>query len=703
MDVVIGGNRVGSGERMHTDLNEYNRSTHNLSKKWRSSMGCGMLVPCYRRIMMRGDIFNINIAADCRTIPAKGALFGSYKMQIDFFAVPLRLYQGILHNNPLNIGLRMNQVKLPKLRIFENHVKNGGELDAKWEKYKSEGKMGNSSLMKYLGLSGIGQLDYDEDTGGYYRDVDACKVLAYYDIYKNYYANKQEEKGYVIGGNSTTQPFDSIEVEDGEYSINNGSAATGYVNGIEGIDSEEFLGLQVVYDNTDTNYVKQGYATLYYYSSGVSIPIEQETTWEDIKTYSKGVNVSINNANVLITRNSGDFAEYWTYKGYLVTGINVARGRNIEGKNGVTIREFNLSNIDDMRYALLCFNELGRTATIYDGSDDFDITPYSWLTEKDFYYTDENTTTYTSNKYGCYGLALKTYQNDLFNNWLNTEWIEGENGVNEMSRISTSAGYITIDAISFRTKQYMLLNRVAVCGNSYEDWQDAVYEKIKSHHIETPMFIGGMSKEIVFDEVVQTAPAEIAGEDSYLGKLGGRGRAVEGQNGGHIVYKAEEPSIIMGIVSLTPRINYTQGNDFEMTEIDSIDDLHKPAYDGIGFQDLVGERLAWFDTKLNTSGVVQHRSKIGKVPAWIEYMTDVDEAFGDFAETEGEQGGYMVLNRNYEMDEDGYIKDATTYIDPEKYNYAFAYTALDAQNFWVEIHFNVEARRIMSARIMPNV
>ena len=29
---------------------------------------------------------------------------------------------------------------------------------------------------------------------------------------------------------------------------------------------------------------------------------------------------------------------------------------------------------------------------------------------------------------GC-GLLLKTYQSDIFNNWIKTEWISGENGI----------------------------------------------------------------------------------------------------------------------------------------------------------------------------------------------------------------------------------------------------------------------------------
>ena len=63
----------------------------------------------------------------------------------------------------------------------------------------------------------------------------------------------------------------------------------------------------------------------------------------------------------------------------------------------------------------------------------------------------------------------------------------------------------------------------------------------------------------------------------------------------------------------------------------------------------------------------------------------------------------MVLNRNYVRDEEtGRIGDLTTYIDPAKYNYAFAYTNLDAQNFWADIYFHVTTRRIMSAHNIPH-
>ena len=114
----------------------------------------------------------------------------------------------------------------------------------------------------------------------------------------------------------------------------------------------------------------------------------------------------------------------------------------------------------------------------------------------------------------------------------------------------------------------------------------------------------------------------------------------------------------------------------------------------------MGERMAYFDTLFDENGRIQ-RHTIGKLPAWIEYMTDVDHVHGDLADGDN---AFMVLNRNYEFDvETGGIADATTYVEPNKYNDCFYYTERDAQNFWVQINMNITCRRKMSAKQIPNL
>jgi len=122
--------------------------------------------------------------------------------------------------------------------------------------------------------------------------------------------------------------------------------------------------------------------------------------------------------------------------------------------------------------------------------------------------------------------------------------------------------------------------------------------------------------------------------------------------------------------------------------------------DQIGFEDLITEQFAWWDTHYENGAWVQKSA--GKTPAWINYMTDINKTRGNFAILDNQM--FMTLNRRYERDhEEGTIADLTTYIDPSKYNFIFSQTALDAQNFWVQIAMRVTARRKMSAKIMPSL
>lgn len=356
------------------------------------------------------------------------------------------------------------------------------------------------------------------------------------------------------------------------------------------------------------------------------------------------------------------------------------------------ITTFPLTNIDDMRRAILAW--LIDSPYVIGAASP---APYGLPFAK----TGVNPDYKYSQNYSQEGLALKTYQSDLFNNWISTEWIDGADGISEITRVDTSGGSFTIDELNMSKKVYEMLNRIAISGGSYDDWLDAVYMHDRRRSAENPMYIGGLIRNLVFQEVVSNSAAE----DQPLGTLAGRGKLGNKNKGGHIVAKIDEPSYLMGIVSITPNIDYSQGNKWD-TNLATLNDLHKPALDEIGFQDLITDQMAWFDTKLDPglSAVPLFRSA-GKQPAWINYMTNVNKVYGNFAEQA--QQMYMVLNRRYEAEyltfQDITIGDLTTYIDPTKFNHIFADTRRDAQNFWAQIGVNIEARRKMSAKIMPNI
>lgn len=296
---------------------------------------------------------------------------------------------------------------------------------------------------------------------------------------------------------------------------------------------------------------------------------------------------------------------------------------------------------------------------------------------------------------GQYGLALRTYNSDLYQNWVNTDWIDGAGGINEISAVDVSDGALKMDALNLAKKVYDMLNRIAVSGGTFRDWVETVYTGDYIERTETPMFEGGTSQTISFQEVISNA----ATEDEPLGSLAGRGGLVGKQKGGTIKVKVHEPSYIMGITSIIPIIDYSQGNRFD-TNFKTIDDLHKPQLDGIGYQDLVTEGMAWWSSSVN-NGATRTQRSAGKTVAWIEYMTNVNKTFGNFAINDNE--AFMVLNRNYELGDEGAINDLTTYIDPSKFNYIFADTSLDAMNFWVQIGVNAKVRRVISAKQIPNL
>lgn len=717
MEVTLGGDRLGSGNKQKQELHNYSRSTFNQEQDFKSSMAPGILYPFLCIPMTNGDTMDIDLDAFVRTLPTKGPLFGSFKLQVDIFSVPMRLYNGLLHNNPTTIGMKMNQVYTPKLYLTYN-------TNAPWPKGRTEydWQVAPTSLLKYLGLSGIGTRHGSYTDNMISRGINAIPMLAYYDIFKNYYANKQEEKAYVItpGDTSTLDlPEMTIEVDGENTDLESktkitGNLTTGY-NIIQVIDGgnkpkPDEVNLTIYIDGAAAGFTK----TLAEWRelSKAQTQGQQGVYYEDDQTLPGNVvDYGFGEGSIIMLRYEGIceiIDEQYPPQQIQFMLSQIERDPQVESE--ITLRPFDLKNIDDMRTLILSNSELGSQFEIgqgltWDESSGQDGTglPYSAL----FSYTSEDT---NWNGFSENGLVVKTYQSDLFNNWIDTEWIEGENGVAALSAVNVESGSLDLDALNLAQKIYNMLNRIAISGGTYEDWQEAVYTQNAVRKAETPIYEGGYAAEIMFEEVIQTAETEVGKDFQALGALGGKGTLVGQRGGKDIQIEAKEPIFVMGIVSITPRICYTQGNEWYLTELDSWDDLHKPALDGIGYQDLIVEQMAWWDTQFRKNPTTQQkflqRNSAGKVVAWSNYMTAVDKAFGDFARPEGK--GFMVLARNYTAERAGgtgpfIVSDLTTYIDPAKFNYAFAYTDLAAQNFWVQIHSKVSTRRKMSAHQIPNL
>ena len=157
----------------------------------------------------------------------------------------------------------------------------------------------------------------------------------------------------------------------------------------------------------------------------------------------------------------------------------------------------------------------------------------------------------------------------------------------------------------------------------------------------------------------------------------------------------------MGICAITPLIDYSQGNDWDL-DISTMDDWHKPALDGIGYQDSLNDQRAWFAGYWDEDTQKEMKKSAGKQVAWINYMTNFNKTFGNFAA--GESEAFMCLNKYYHPDTSKHdIKNLTTYIDPSEHNEIFADTELSAMNFWIQTACQIIKRGNYSAKQIPNL
>lgn len=680
MKKTLGGDRIRSESKMEVYLPNFGRSSHNIGKIIRTSQACGTIVPYWCQIGLDGTTFYIDITTKVKTLPTTGPVFGSFKHQIDVFVIPIRLYIAALHNNALGVGLNMNKVLLPQYEVYSANT-------SIYKNDTNRGQVNPSSLISYLGVKGFGYSVVNQ----YLRRFPAIFNLAYWDIVKNYYANKQEENAYVITG--INHIWKSISIGDGvawtktwqdnssaAYKIEPTDAKPKYIrlDFEEDISPEEVNEIEFLTNNPNTTAVSNSLTKL-----------GDTFIFERTDPEALGIKAPDN------PRKATKVYAYKVKKTITIAYNNGAAGSNLitmPDNKKIKLTPFPLKNIDDTRTEILA----AKSTSAYILSNV--RMPYGAATGTIELPNYNRTKVYQSSNawYSQAGLAVKTYLSDRFNNWLNTEWIDGTTGgINAITAVDVTDGKLTMDALILQKKIFNMLNRVAITDGTYQAWREATYGIRSATLPESPIFCGGMQSEIAFDEIVSNS----ATDEEPLGTLAGRGVATMYKSGRGLKIKCTEPSMIMALGSITPRIDYSQGNKW-WTRLQSMDDFHKPTLDAIGFQELITEEAAAWNTE--TTGNYEHiYSSLGKQPSWIEYTTDVNETYGEFAA--GMPLAFMCLNRVYEENTDHSISNASTYIDPTIYNSIFAESRLSSQNFWVQVAFDVTARRVMSAKQIPNL
>ena len=454
-----------------------------------------------------------------------------------------RLYNSWLHNNRTGIGMKMSDIKLPMMIANTKGTATEAYTD-----------ISSSALYKYLGWSKSRRIGA-EATGGVFKN--GVPLLLYLDIFKNYFANTQENKFYMLKGAGvvTLNISDSYQSsDDGDYKIGTDQNSVHF---------------------TKITKIKTTITTDDYQRFWNSITIRLLSGDGSFQTTNLG-KLTTNALTNTITLNAVPSTPYATILQFQTTQATASFVKTELG-------QYDLKVLDEIRDVILHTKGNETLKLIEQNVGE----KAGGSTELGTFIKDLKNS--QSNKLG--GMLLKTYDSDIFNNWIKKEWVEGAGSITDRTTIDVSDGQLTMDMLNLQQKVYNMLNRIAVSGGTYKDWLETVYTAGKYlERPETPVFIGGMTQYIEFDEVISKSATETQYGNQPLGDIAAIGRGGKPTNSGHIHYQCEEPGYIMGLMAITPMIDYSQGNDFDLN-LQTIDDLHKPALDGIGYQDLIQEKM----------------------------------------------------------------------------------------------------------------
>lgn len=334
-----------------------------------------------------------------------------------------------------------------------------------------------------------------------------------------------------------------------------------------------------------------------------------------------------------------------------------------------------------------------------------------------------------------FGLLPRTYMDDYFNARFKNEF------VSYMEEQST----ILVENNQFNIAQLRIANRIAkfvdksiFSDTRFGSWIKAHFGVKTSQKLNIPQFLGSLTSNIVFNDIYATAQTAQGGsvtDNTALGSRSSLGQGYVSNKGSFIEFKATEPGYIMVMFSIIPYVSYFQGIR-KMNLKTSFNDVFKPEFDAIGYQDLQKLEMCAIpngypigvspNVTLTSISVDTYNISMGKQPAWLEYMTAYDESHGLM--TKRLQQGSWVLNRPFNpaiydgnyisggKNDDGFYTsvsvperfpvseffDPSTYINADYFNNIFAVNKY-IDNFQVQVRFYDRTKQPLSKQILPHL
>lgn len=187
--------------------NDVRHASHNLSLVKTTTLHPGLLIPIYSRKCLAGDKIRIDLDAILKSDPLVTQLFSSFKLKFAVFFDSDSNYYGFLDNNTrLSVSDLLNRTRhsidlksffpssslpLPS-NIPASSVASGNVTS------RSDG-VRPCSLLDFAGIPTFSGPITSDDNTYYFPNIDIGFILTYLNIFRNYYANNQEESAPYIG------------------------------------------------------------------------------------------------------------------------------------------------------------------------------------------------------------------------------------------------------------------------------------------------------------------------------------------------------------------------------------------------------------------------------------------------------------------------------------------------------------------------
>lgn len=154
-----------------------------------------------------------------------------------------------------------------------------------------------------------------------------------------------------------------------------------------------------------------------------------------------------------------------------------------------------------------------------------------------------------------------------------------------LSRAKISGASFDVADLRAIFAQTRVFERLARCGSRYTEYLRANFDTSPSDGtLQRAVYLGGFSQPIVTTEIAQNA----ADGENPVGTL--RGKGISDSGGFASPYFVKEFGIIMGILSVMPEINYTQGIDREYTYKERFD-FFNPSFQNLSEQEVRNAEL----------------------------------------------------------------------------------------------------------------